>query len=884
MRILELQGISALLLVSACGAGVPEAGEVSGEHAAQLIGGRLATEAEYPSTIYINGTCTATKVGSHHFLTASHCVLLFNGFEPQLDMKQQFQPGGEIQITDDNRGLHPRPVTVTNTSVVSPHYYETGPVSPPFPDAAVVRILEDTPEISIAVVDTETVLVGDQVVKTGYGCDGASNVAKFKLQEVTVPTTSPPDHSWLQSFVRTERLEATPGGAALCPGDSGGPLYRQSSSELVVVGINALGGGDSDHHTRLDSGSLYAVHDWVKTTGARVRRPSSATPFGGVPISAVADIQAEDFDLGEADVAYHDSTVANDGGLYRPSASPDIYAASDALNGHFVRASAGEWLRFSVSAPAGVEYDLELRLAGVPSPNALRVELDEQEASGAVAMPPEIFGTPGWQTLTVPKLALTPGRNVLRLHFLADVEVDSFRFTPRPLPTCSDDIKNGTETDVDCGGHICGGCAPDASCLVNADCASALCREQLCRDTVQEIASGEFVECARFSSGNVRCWGHNDRGRLGIATTAGNIGDGPGEIGPGMVAVPLSGPATTLDLGLAHGCAVLESGAVECWGANDKGQLGAGDTLDRIDSVVQPDLGGPAVSVSLGAAFSCALMTSGQVKCWGANQAGQLGIGSKLTIGDQPGEMGSALAAVGLPSHPLQISAGTDHVCAMYFGEGIRCWGIALNGELGFNAGSAYGDASTELSPPLVNLGSGFSPQRVAAGAQHTCALSFGGTIKCWGSSFWGQLGYGDTVSRGRSPSTMGDNLPTVPTGGFVSALSVGMHTTCVMQGGGRVKCWGLGGHLGQPTLTSYDIIGDQPGEVSPSLPYVDLGTSVRLRSLSTSGSTFCGLLTDQDVKCWGHNWFGELGLGDNAIRGDEVADMGDNLPRLPLY
>ena len=112
-------------------------------------------------------------------------------------------------------------------------------------------------------------------------------------------------------------------------------------------------------------------------------------------------------------------------------------------------------------------------------------------------------------------------------------------------------------------------------------------------------------------------------------------------------------------IGLSNGddftCAVFDSGFVRCWGRNDRGQLGLGDTLDRGDAPgemgvnlppVDLGAGARAVAVVAGQQHACALLADGGVKCWGANGFGRLGLGDTANRGDNPGEMGDALRAI----------------------------------------------------------------------------------------------------------------------------------------------------------------------------------------------------------------------------------------------
>ena len=436
-----------------------------------------------------------------------------------------------------------------------------------------------------------------------------------------------------------------------------------------------------------------------------------------------------------------------------------------------------------------------------------------------------------------------------------------------------------------------GACTPPqllplgAACSQDHVCQSGECVAGACYTSPSLVDTGDAFACASFRDGKLRCWGRNDEGQLGISDP-GPIGDSAQELGLNMRAVPLSGRVRSFSLGLAHGCALLDNDRVECWGRNLFGQLGAGDTQPHVGSVVSVDLNGTPVQIAAGANFNCALMLDETVKCWGDNSYGKLGIGGTENVGDEPLEMGGALRAVGL-SDVWSIAAGGHHTCARLGNGEIRCWGLAAMGQLGFSAGNAFGDQITELTPPAVSLGDNFSPSSVTAGAYHTCALS-GQTIKCWGSNAFGQLGYGDRVSRGVDPATMGNSLPRLSVG-TVQQIDAGGNVTCAYLSNRTIKCWGAAttGSLGQPALTAAGTnhLGDAPNEVGATLPAIDLGFSPLILGvgLRTSGRITCssGNLASgtSAIKCWGSNSYGELGVGDVATRGHNVADMGANLP-----
>jgi len=287
-----------------------------------------------------------------------------------------------------------------------------------------------------------------------------------------------------------------------------------------------------------------------------------------------------------------------------------------------------------------------------------------------------------------------------------------------------------------------------------------------------EIAAGEAHTCAILSGGRVKCWGDNSFGQLGIGNKNAQ-GDQPAEMGDTLPAVDL-GPgrtATQLSLGVSHSCAVLDTELVKCWGNNEHGQLGRGDVDARGDDdgemgMLTPiDLGSGVLvrAVAAGWNHTCALLKDGTVKCWGANDLGQLGLGDTQARGDGPGEMGTALSAVNLGRSAVAISAGYNHTCALLDDKTVKCWGGNGLGQLGLGDTQHRGDAADELGARLsgVDLGAR-SVRSLSAARAHTCALLEGGSLRCWGNNASGQLGIGNVESHGAAPNTMGNALPAV--------------------------------------------------------------------------------------------------------------------------
>ncbi|MFO0666150.1 MAG: hypothetical protein U0174_19510 [Polyangiaceae bacterium] len=295
-------------------------------------------------------------------------------------------------------------------------------------------------------------------------------------------------------------------------------------------------------------------------------------------------------------------------------------------------------------------------------------------------------------------------------------------------------------------------------------------------------------------------------------------------------------------------------------------------------------------SVSVGIEFSCARFANGKVKCWGANDVAQLGLGDALARGDNLGEMGNALpyVDVGAGRTVKALTAGGFHVCAIVDDDRVKCWGYGGFGQIGLGHNQLQGDSPAEMGDglPVVDLGTGRTALALSAGEQFTCALLDNARVKCWGANGGGQLGLGDLSSRGDDPGEMGDALPYVDlgTGRTVKAVNAGKSDhTCALLDNDRVKCWGFN-NSGQLGLGDMQVRGDGPGEMGDALPYVEFGSGRTAKAIVPgSDSSTCALLDNARVKCWGANNSGQLGLGDMQVRGDTAGQMDDALPYVDL-
>jgi cysteine-rich repeat protein len=370
-----------------------------------------------------------------------------------------------------------------------------------------------------------------------------------------------------------------------------------------------------------------------------------------------------------------------------------------------------------------------------------------------------------------------------------------------------------------------------------------------------EIVAGGFHTCVRLWTGAVRCWGRNNEGQLGHGHSL-PIGDN--EVPSTAGDVDVGGPVIQLAAGFGHTCALLQGGAVRCWGVNVEGQLGYGHTNPIGDNELPSaagdvDVGGPVVAIAAGDHHMCALLEGGALRCWGHNNFGQLGYGHTNDIGDD--ELPITAGDVNVGGTVVAIGAGDFHTCALLEGGALRCWGRNDFGQLG------YGHTSSVLAPG-ANVNVGGPVIALGMGDFHTCALLEEGTVRCWGRNDDGQLGYGHTNDIGDGSGEMPP--ANVQVGGSVVAVRGGDAHTCALLQNGTVRCWGFG-DFGQLGYGSTATIGDGPGEMPPG--DVDVGDGVI--ELAVGELHTCALLATHTVRCWGNNADGQLGYGHPNRIGD---------------
>lgn len=263
---------------------------------------------------------------------------------------------------------------------------------------------------------------------------------------------------------------------------------------------------------------------------------------------------------------------------------------------------------------------------------------------------------------------------------------------------------------------------------------------------VTAISVGAFFNCALLNSDSVQCWGRNQFSQLGAVTT--------GEVSKVPLTVSgLGSGVTAISSGTSHTCALFITGAVKCWGFNQSGQLGDGTTTTRLNPVTVSGLSSGVTAISAGADHTCALLSTGALKCWGQNSRGALGDGT-LSQRNTP------VNVSGLSSGVTAVSSGGRYTCAILTTGALKCWGLNDNGVLGDGT-------SVDKSAPVDVSGLSSGVNSVSAGAKATCAILIDGTAKCWGNNQYGQLGNGTTTSTliPVTASALGSDISSISTG-----------------------------------------------------------------------------------------------------------------------
>lgn len=377
------------------------------------------------------------------------------------------------------------------------------------------------------------------------------------------------------------------------------------------------------------------------------------------------------------------------------------------------------------------------------------------------------------------------------------------------------------------------------------------------------ISTSNEHTCAQISDGTIKCWGGNGGGQMGIgsfdnaftSTAHGSLSnvtgistnishscvtlsDGTGQccgygqanrLGTGGATLNFTAPqaisglasaTANLSTGQAHGCSIMTTGSIKCWGYGTSGQLGDGTTTTRNNANTAVSGITTATKVVTGSTHSCALLTGGAVSCWGSANVGQVGDGGTTTR--------TSPVSTGI-TDATDIAAGTtgSHTCAVVGTGSVKCWGLGTSGQLG------NGGITTQSSP--VSVAGITTATSLALSDTASCALLSDATVKCWGQNTYGMVGDGTSTNRS-APVTV-----TGLTG--VSKIFAGLNNVCAVLSDGTAKCWGHNqyGQIGIGSM-SYRVL--SPTVVTGLTNVTSMGV----------GNTICALISGGTVKCAGRS------------------------------
>lgn len=323
-----------------------------------------------------------------------------------------------------------------------------------------------------------------------------------------------------------------------------------------------------------------------------------------------------------------------------------------------------------------------------------------------------------------------------------------------------------------------------------------------------DLAAGSSYTCGVTAAGGLHCWGSPPWATALVPRRVGN------------------GEYTSAESRFSHACALRTDRRAECVGLAGDGQLGHGEHGEglQLESPVEVQGLEDVRQLAAGATVSCARNGSGEVWCWGAHDAGALGIGE---VEAGPCEVqGTAYACapepvlVPLDHTVVDVRAGYYHVCALTDAAEVFCWGDQQEGQLGETddpetctwAPPSGAERPCHRLPVRVETG-GPAFESLRAGGFHTCGLTAEGEGWCWGSNSFGQLGLAAGFGFNGPGPVFGDHR--------WRDLALGQVHTCGVTVDAEAWCWGDGQWH---QLGSGDEISGQPVQVLP--PTVAAGSA----------------------------------------------------------
>jgi alpha-tubulin suppressor-like RCC1 family protein len=366
---------------------------------------------------------------------------------------------------------------------------------------------------------------------------------------------------------------------------------------------------------------------------------------------------------------------------------------------------------------------------------------------------------------------------------------------------------------------------------------------------IAAVSAGGGHTCALTTDGAVLCMGMNWAGQLGTDQACPDPGDENCVFGSPVAAIGLESGVASVHAGGQHTCAVLETGEVYCFGANEFGQSGQECVGDECAAAPLPSpvtgLDAPAVDVAAGATHSCALLENGEVMCWGWQEDGRLG-NPWAPDGPTP----TPVEVPDLWPGSIALAVGDEHSCAVRSDGAVLCWGRCdYGGNCGTNLDSWFADS------PVIVDGIPGAPIDIAAGHGFTCVLNAAGEVHCFGSL--GASSTPESVGQSYDQIVLPHRIAGLPDD--IVRVTAGYAHACALSAGGQSYCWGQ---------ISRGQLGVMPVGEAFAVPGLETGVA----RLALGGRQVCGLLADGIVRCFAFPWDAVPSIADYDVGATQIA------------